>query len=107
MHGQVIPAGMLVLAMVGSANRDTKQFPNAARFSITRNPNPHVAFGHGIHSCLGAALARMESRIALSDLLGRLVELDLASAEPWQPRKALHVHGPARLPIRFKPATVP
>ena len=105
MHGQVIPAGKLVLAMVGSANRDPRQFPDADRFDITRNPNPHIAFGHGIHSCLGAALARMETKIALSELLARLKHLELASNEPWQPRKALHVHGPSHLPIRFNPAT--
>jgi cytochrome P450 len=60
-------------------------------------------FGHGIHSCLGAPLSRMESRIALSDLLERAKGFELASEEPWEPRKALHVHGPARLPIRFEP----
>jgi cytochrome P450 len=87
--------------MIGSANRDPKQFPQAERFDITRAPNPHIAFGHGIHSCLGAPLARLEARIALTDLLGRLSSFELASAEPWQPRQALHVHGPARLPIRF------
>jgi cytochrome P450 len=103
LHGQKIPAGKLVLAMIGSANRDPKHFPDAARFDITRNPNPHVAFGHGIHSCLGAALSRMEARIALPDLLGRLQDLQMASEEPWDPRKALHVHGPTRLPIRFAP----
>jgi cytochrome P450 len=103
-HGKLIPAGQLVLAMIGSANRDPKQFRDPEKFDVTRNPNPHVAFGHGIHSCLGAALARMESRIALSELLVRLTNLELASAEPWQPRKALHVHGPARLPIRFQSA---
>jgi cytochrome P450 len=74
------------------------------KFDITRHPNPHIAFGHGIHSCLGAALARMESRIALSELLARVQSMEFASDEPWQPRKALHVHGPARLPIRLKPA---
>jgi len=104
MHGEIIPAGQLVLAMVGSANRDPKQFRDAEKFDITRNPNPHIAFGHGIHSCLGAALARMESRIALSELLARLKSLELASDEPWQPRKALHVHGPTHLLIRFQPA---
>jgi cytochrome P450 len=104
MHGEVIPAGQLVLAMVGSANRDPKQFHDADNFDITRNPNPHIAFGHGIHSCLGAALARMESRIALSELLARLKSFELASEEPWQPRKALHVHGPTHLPTRFNPA---
>jgi cytochrome P450 len=103
MHGQRIPAGQLVLAMIGSANRDPKQFRDPHRFDMTRDPNPHVGFGHGIHSCLGAALARMEARIALSELLTRLQNLELASTEPWQPRKALHVHGPSRLPIRFTP----
>jgi cytochrome P450 len=103
MHGQTIPAGQLVLVVVGSANRDPKQFPNAEQFDIARDPNPHVAFGHGIHSCLGAALARMESRIALADILDRLNGLKLASSDPWQPRKALTVHGPTRLPIRFEP----
>jgi cytochrome P450 len=102
-HAQVIPAGKLVLAMVGSANRDHKQFRDAERFDITRDPNPHLAFGHGIHSCLGAPLARLEARIALTDLLTRLRDFELASSEPWEPRKGLHVHGPSRLPIRFTP----
>jgi cytochrome P450 len=101
MQGEVIPAGQLVLAMIGSANRDSKQFRDADKFDIQRSPNPHIAFGHGIHACLGAALARMEAGIALSELLTRLDKLELASHEPWEPRKALHVHGPARLPLRF------
>ena len=103
MHGQTIPAGKMVFPLIGSANRDPKQFAAADRFDITRDPNPHIAFGHGIHSCLGAPLARLEARIALADLLGRLEELELASAEPWEPRKALHVLGPSRLQIRFTP----
>jgi cytochrome P450 len=103
MHGQVIPAGKLVLAMIGSANRDPRQFRDAGRFDITRDPNPHIAFGHGIHFCLGAALSRLEARIAVSDLLERVKGFALASDEPWEPRKAFHVHGPARLPIRFEP----
>jgi cytochrome P450 len=103
MHGQTIPAGTLVLAVIGSANRDPRQFHDADRFDLTRDPNPHLAFGHGIHSCLGAALARLEARIALTDLLQRLKGLALASDGPWQPRQALHVLGPSRLPIRFEP----
>jgi cytochrome P450 len=102
MHGKTIPAGKLVLAMIGSANRDPKLFKDADRFDITRNPNPHIAFGHGIHSCLGAALARMEARIALTDFLARVKDFKRVSNEPWEPRKALHVHGPARLPIRVE-----
>jgi len=104
-HGQVIPAGKLVLAMIGAANRDPVQFGDAGRFDITRNPNPHLAFGHGVHFCLGAPLARMEARIALKDFLEGIQEFELASDEPWEPRKALHVHGPSRLPIRFRPGT--
>lgn len=112
LHGQTIPAGKLVLAMIGSANRDPKQFHDANRFDISRDPNPHVAFGHGIHFCLGAALARMEARIALSDLIARLRNFQFASPDVsrWEPRKGLHVHGPTRLPIRFEPgkrATAP
>ena len=103
MHGQVIPAGKLVLPMIGSANRDESQFANADAFDITRNPNPHIAFGHGIHACLGAALARLETRIALPDLLGRLKNLHVECAGAWEPRQALHVHGPAKLPITFEP----
>jgi cytochrome P450 len=100
LHGQTIPAGVLVMPVIGSANRDPRPFTEPNRFDIARNPNPHVAFGHGIHSCLGAALSRMETKIALSDLLARFRTIEFASPEPWQPRKALHVHGPTHLPIR-------
>lgn len=103
-HGHRIPAGKLVLPVIGSANRDPKQFRDADRFDVGRDPNPHIAFGHGIHFCLGAPLSRLEARIALSELLGRARGLTLASDTPWEPRKALHVHGPIRLPVRFEPA---
>jgi cytochrome P450 len=103
LHGQVIPTGKLVLAMIGSANRDATKFQDADRFDITRDPNPHIAFGHGIHFCLGAALSRLEARVALTDLLEQLKGVQLASPEPWVPRKALNVLGPARLPVRFEP----
>jgi cytochrome P450 len=101
--GQILQPGKLVLAMVGSANRDPKIFAEPNRFDIARTPNPHLAFGHGIHACLGAALARMEARIALPDLFSRLINLERASQEPWPPRRALHVHGPSSLPVCFKP----
>jgi cytochrome P450 len=102
LHGRVIRAGELVLAVLGSANRDPLHFPDADRFDITRDPNPHLAFGHGLHFCLGAPLSRLEARIALTDLLERLGHFEPASTEPWEPRKALHVYGPNRLPIRFR-----
>ena len=106
LHGQTLPAGKLVLAMIGSANRDPALFKEPGRFDVARQPNPHLAFGHGIHFCLGAALSRLEARIALADLLQRLDGLELASDEPWPPRQALNVHGPASLPIRFRQKTV-
>lgn len=101
LHGQVIPAGKLVLPMMGSANRDPRQFQDAERFDITRDPNPHLAFGHGMHFCIGAPLSRLEAKIALPDLLARMKTIELTTKE-WEPREAFHVHGPARLPIRFK-----
>ena len=104
MNRQTIPAGRLVLAMIGSANRDPTQFPAANRFDISRDPNPHLAFGHGIHFCLGAALARLEARIALTEFFTRVKDFGPADGEPWQPRQGLHVHGPSRLPIRFAPS---
>ncbi len=101
LQGRTLLPGQLVLPIIGSANRDEKQFDRAGEFDIARDPNPHIAFGHGIHFCLGAALARTEAKIALTDLLQRLGDIRLATEDPWEPRKALHVHGPARLPIRY------
>jgi len=103
LQGLTIPAGKLVLAVVGAANRDARQFPDPARFDIARDPNPHVGFGHGIHFCLGAALARLEARIALGEFFARIRGFAPARDAPWEPRKAFHVHGPARFPIRFEP----
>ncbi|WP_426752088.1 cytochrome P450 [Myxococcus sp. Y35] len=104
MHGQVIPAGSMVLPMMGAANRDPRRFQDADRFDITRNPNPHVAFGHGIHFCIGAPLSRLEGRVALGVLLERLKDFRLASDAPWEPRQAIHVLGPTRLPLLFTPS---
>jgi cytochrome P450 len=100
MHGREVPAGKRVLVMIGSANRDESHFAEPDRFDIERQPNPHLAFGHGLHFCVGAPLSRLEARIALSEFLSRVRTFVLAP-EPWQPRHALHVHGPERLPIRF------
>ncbi|HYO72996.1 MAG TPA: cytochrome P450 [Archangium sp.] len=105
LHGQVIPPGKMVLAMIGSANRDPRKFQDPDRFDISREPNPHIAFGHGIHFCIGAPLSRREARVGLSVLLDRMRDVALASDAPWEPRRAIHVHGPARLPIRFTPGT--
>ncbi|HEX7977960.1 MAG TPA: cytochrome P450 [Gemmatimonadaceae bacterium] len=102
LHGRTIPADRFVLLMLGSANRDPAYFRCAHHFDVTRSPNPHIAFGHGIHSCLGAALARAEARVALPQLLSRLRRFEPATNEPWVPREALHVHGPSALPLRVE-----
>jgi len=102
LHGRTIPADRFVLLMIGSANRDPACFPDPDRFDVTRAPNPHIAFGHGIHACLGAALARAEARVALPQLLARLRRFEPATSEPWAPREALHVHGPSALPLRVE-----
>jgi cytochrome P450 len=100
--GQHIPADNLVLLVIGSANRDSAIFPNAEQFDVERDPNPHIAFGHGIHFCLGAPLARLEARIALREFFTRFEHFERAENEPWQPRKAFHVHGPTCLPIKVR-----
>ena len=103
LYGVAVPADSMVLAVIGSANRDPAAFPDPDRFDVGREPNPHLAFGHGPHFCLGAPLARLEAMIALVELLGRADQIELATAGPWEPRPGLHVHGPARLPVRFTP----
>jgi pimeloyl-[acyl-carrier protein] synthase len=68
-EGKQIRKGQLVLQMIGAANRDPDQFSDPDRLDLTRQPNAHVAFSHGIHFCLGAPLARMEAKIAFRSLL--------------------------------------
>jgi cytochrome P450 len=90
----------MVLAMIGPANHDPAAFADPSRIDVTRQPDPHLALGHGAHFCLGAPLARLEASIALDELLN-LPRLRRADTGPWTPRRALHVHGPTTLPIRF------
>ncbi len=82
LHGQHLDSGATVLLLFGSANRDDHAFPHPDRFDIHRAPERQVAFGHGIHFCLGASLARLEARLALQALLARHRdwEVDLDSA---------------------------
>lgn len=70
-HGKVVPKGAVMLSLIAAANRDDARFPNGDRFDIHRDGPPHITFGRGIHSCLGSALARVEGRVALDELLKR------------------------------------
>jgi cytochrome P450 len=70
-HGKTVPAGSAMLCLVASANRDEQRFPDGSRFDVHRQGAPHITFGRGIHSCIGSALARIEGRVALDELLKR------------------------------------
>jgi cytochrome P450 len=100
--GMTIPRGALVLTVLGSANRDERQFANPDTLDITRTPNRHVAFGQGVHYCLGAPLARLEAQIAFETLLRRCPNLRLAvPVERLQWRHGLFLRGVKRLPLAF------
>ena len=76
-HGTEVPAGSVMLFLLGSANRDDRRFPNGDSFDIHRNDGRHLTFGNGIHLCMGAALARMEGVIALEEVLTRFPKWDV------------------------------
>ena len=96
--GVEIKQGQKIAALLGSANRDPHAFPNADVFDIHRDPNNHIAFGAGIHFCLGAPLARLELSVTVPRLLERLPELQLAS-EPVQ-RDTFVLRGYHSIPVR-------
>lgn len=77
LHGTTVPAGSAMMCLTGSANRDDDRYPNADRFDVRRETGQHLTFGHGIHHCLGAALARLEGRVALDEVLTRFPEWDI------------------------------
>lgn len=97
-NDQTIRAGELILPMPGAANRDPAVFPDPDRMDIARKNNRHVAFGYGIHFCIGAPLARIEAPIALAELLKRYPKLRLAS-EHVQWRRDVAMHGPVSLEL--------
>lgn len=99
---QKIPEGYGVIAWIASANHDETQFPDASTFDIRRSPNRHLAFGHGIHFCLGAPLARLESKIALGIMLERLREIRRVADVPLEATEAFILLGVKQLPVVFK-----
>ncbi len=98
--GVTIPRGGLVYAVLASANRDPRQFPDPDTLDLAREPNKHLAFGLGIHYCLGAPLARLEGEIAISTLLRRAPGLRLSVApEALRWRRGLVLRGLEALPV--------
>jgi cytochrome P450 len=98
-YGESIPEGSIFLFVNGSANRDERRFADADRFDIHRVIGHHLSFGYGLHFCLGAALARLEGRVALDEVLERFPEWDV----DWDNAKQAHtptVRGWERLPVR-------
>lgn len=102
LHGHTIPQGATVMPLLGAANHDPDVFENPEIFDIGRTPNRHLGFGQGIHYCLGAPLARMETSIALTNLLARNPNLRLAVAPEMLTRMRLPtMDSYTSLPVRF------
>ena len=98
--GRTIPKGEMVMPFIGAADRDPSQFPDPDRLDLGRADNRHIAFGWGIHFCLGAPLARVEGQIAIDTLVRRLPGLALVDAEP-EHRQSLTLRGLKALPVTF------
>ncbi|GAB7105964.1 cytochrome P450 [Streptomyces phaeofaciens JCM 4814] len=104
--GTLIPAGEPVAVVLAAASRDPRHFPEPDRFDIRRDTRGHLAFGHGVHHCLGAPLARMEAAIAFRTLLERCPDLALdtePAALTWRPSPMLR--GVHHLPVTFTPVS--
>jgi cytochrome P450 len=98
-YGQRVPAGRIMLLLTSSANRDERRFEDPDRFNIHRRPGQHVAFGYGVHFCLGVALARLEGRIVLEEVLKRFPEWEV----DWKNAVQAHtstVRGWQKLPVK-------
>lgn len=100
-RGKKISAGDRVVMMYSAANFDEEVFEDPMRFDITRDPNPHMAFGHGIHLCLGANLARLETKIFFEEFFSHFSQIE-SSGEPVFIRSS-NIHGYKDMPVRIKP----
>ena len=98
--GNTLPAGAFVVTAIGAANRDPRHFPDPDRLDIGRSENRHIAFGFGIHFCLGAPLARVEGQLALGALMQRMPKLRLAGPD-LQWRESSTLRGLKALPVEF------
>jgi cytochrome P450 len=98
-EGVTIPADALIFGWLASANRDERQFPEPERFDITRTANRHIAFGHGIHFCVGAPLSRLEASIALPLMVEQLPDLHVVRDQPLELYEGRFLFGFKHLPI--------
>jgi cytochrome P450 family 109 len=96
--------GDVVRPIIFSANFDEQQFVDPERFDITRHPNRHLSFGHGIHFCLGAPLARLEARIVLAQMVKRFANWEIQERDSLEQMNSELVLGLKRLPMKFQPA---
>jgi cytochrome P450 len=103
LHGVRIPAGARVVLVLGAANRDERQYPNADTFDVTRGLVRNLGFGEGAHGCLGAHLARLETRIAIAEALPVLGDYHLAGPPVFYPSSP-NMYVWKNLPVRFDPA---
>lgn len=103
--GQLIKAGQRIVFFHSSANRDASIFADPEQFDVSRSPNPHLGFGLGIHFCLGAPLARLEGRVALTALIERLLDLRLEEGEILESVPSPMMHGLSHLRVRFTPGS--
>ena len=101
--GQAVHSGQFIAVFIAAANRDPSVFSDPDRFDVSREPNHHLAFGHGPHFCLGAPLARLEAKVALESLLRRLPNWRRADTTPLEPVEAAAMHGAKHLAIAFDP----
>jgi cytochrome P450 len=99
-RGQHIPSGSGALVLFGSANRDAEKYPDPDRFDVRRDPKDHVSFGVGIHLCLGAALARLESKVVWETLLERT--RNLRASGPGERSANPLLRGMRKLPVTFE-----
>lgn len=90
-----------VLLMVGSANRDPRLWDSPEEFQVSRHPTGHLAFGRGVHTCVGQMIARLEADVLLTEMLQRVESMELDGDPIWQPSNTLH--GLASLPLRINP----
>lgn len=100
--GKAIKKGERILAWLGSANRDESKFAHADQFDIGRKPNPHIGFGHGIHFCLGAPLARLEARVGISLLLEHFPGMSFNSSKPLESTGSFAIYGLKELYLQTK-----